>query len=94
MDLVVYFGKVNLYWVLFYILYCLMLRNHTFFRWNRAYLTGTLVLAFLLPFITFPQQVPIVQQLRRKYPFCRLTTLLPKSSKVWINGCSSYLQSR
>lgn len=69
MDLVVYFGKVNLYWVLFYILYCLMLRNHTFFRWNRAYLTGTLVLAFLLPFITFPEQVPIVPAAAQEVSF-------------------------
>lgn len=59
MDSLVYFGKVNLYWVLFYACYWLVFRNHTFFKWNRAYLTGSLVVAFLVPLIEFSDRIPV-----------------------------------
>ena len=59
MDALLYLGKVNLYWILFYACYWLIFRNHTFFRWNRAYLIGSLILAFFIPFIHFPDQVPV-----------------------------------
>jgi TonB family protein len=58
MDLLIYFGKVNLYWILLYTCYHLLLRNHTFFSWNRYYLVGSLGIAFLLPFIIYPETAP------------------------------------
>jgi TonB family protein len=55
MEALLYLGKVNLFWVIFYLCY-LLLRKHTFFKWNRAYLIFTLVAAPILPSIRLPQQ--------------------------------------
>jgi hypothetical protein len=57
METLLYLAKVNLYWVLFYLCYRLLLRNHTFFVWNRIYLLGSLFIAFILPLITFPESI-------------------------------------
>ncbi|WP_051210869.1 M56 family metallopeptidase [Runella zeae] len=51
MDTLLYFTKVNLYWVLFYGIYWFMLRQHTFFKLNRLYLLGALVISLVLPAI-------------------------------------------
>ncbi|NIJ55354.1 M56 family metallopeptidase [Dyadobacter arcticus] len=58
MDTLIYFGKVNLYWIMLYACYWLMLRNHTFFKWNRFYLLGSLCIAFTLPLIIYPETAP------------------------------------
>ncbi|GAB2783862.1 hypothetical protein GCM10027275_29910 [Rhabdobacter roseus] len=58
MELLTYIGKVSLYWVLLYACYWLLLRQHTFFRWNRAYLLGALLLAFVLPLVVYPASAP------------------------------------
>ncbi|GAB2783854.1 hypothetical protein GCM10027275_29900 [Rhabdobacter roseus] len=58
MEALVYLGKVSLYWVLLYACYWLLLRHHTFFRWNRAYLLGALLLAFVLPLVVYPASAP------------------------------------
>jgi TonB-dependent SusC/RagA subfamily outer membrane receptor len=57
MEALLYLAKVNLYWVLFYLSYRLLLRNHTFFIWNRIYLVGSLLIAFILPLVTLPESV-------------------------------------
>ncbi|MCF2490285.1 TonB-dependent receptor plug domain-containing protein [Dyadobacter sp. CY347] len=57
METLLYLAKVNLYWVLFYLIYRVLLGNHTFFHWNRIYLVGSLLIAFVLPLITFPEAV-------------------------------------
>ncbi|SDH07908.1 TonB family C-terminal domain-containing protein [Dyadobacter soli] len=58
METLIYIGKVSLYWVLLYACYCLMLRQHTFFQWNRWYLIGSLLIAFALPEIIYPATAP------------------------------------
>jgi hypothetical protein len=63
MEALLYFGKVNLYWILFYACYWLFFRKHTFFQWNRAYLIGSLLISLLLPIISLPemeQAAPVV----------------------------------
>ncbi|WP_159468963.1 energy transducer TonB [Dyadobacter sp. 3J3] len=55
METLLYFGKVNIYWILFYACYWLFFRKHTFFVWNRAYLIGSLLISFLLPVISIPE---------------------------------------
>jgi TonB family protein len=55
METLIYFGKVNLCWVLFYGCYWLLFRHHTFFRWNRLYLLFSLMISFALPLISFPE---------------------------------------
>lgn len=59
METLLYFGKVNLYWILFYVSYWLLFRNHTFFKWNRGYLLGSLLLAFIIPFVEFSERIPV-----------------------------------
>lgn len=58
MEMLLYIGKVNLYWVLLLACYRLMLRNHTFFQCNRIYLLGSIVAAFALPFVIYPADAP------------------------------------
>jgi TonB family protein len=53
METLIYLAKANLYLVLFYCTYWLLLRRHTFFQWNRIYLLGTIAASFLLPAIVF-----------------------------------------
>ncbi|MCE7068095.1 hypothetical protein [Dyadobacter sp. CY326] len=61
METLLYLTKVNLYWVLFYLIYRLLLSNHTFFVWNRIYLIGSLLTAFALPLIILPPSVMDLQ---------------------------------
>jgi len=66
METLLYIGKVNLYWILLIACYQLMLRNHTFFKWNRYYLLGSLFVAFLLPLLIYPEnapEIPVVYQI-------------------------------
>jgi len=44
--------EVGLSWLFFYLLYVLLLRKETFFKFNRIYLIGTLVLGLLIPKIS------------------------------------------
>ncbi|SKC18162.1 M56 family metallopeptidase [Dyadobacter psychrophilus] len=60
METLLYFGKVNLYWILLFACYQLMLRNHTFFKWNRYYLLGSLIAAFFLPLLIYPENAPAI----------------------------------
>lgn len=60
METLLYLAKVNAYWLLFYACYWLLLRKHTFFHWNRFYLLGTLLIAFALPAIHFPEPVTTI----------------------------------
>jgi len=60
METLIYFGKVNVYWILFYACYWLLFRKHTFFLWNRFYLLGSLLISFALPLIHFPDHARVV----------------------------------
>jgi len=57
METLIYLAKVNLYWILFYACYWLLLRQHTFFRLNRFYLVGALLLSLILPSVHFVKEV-------------------------------------
>ena len=48
-----YIIQVVLFQALFLAVYDLFLQKETFFKWNRAYLLATPVLAFLIPFLKF-----------------------------------------
>jgi TonB family protein len=60
MELATYLAQVSLYWLLLYGCYWLVLRRHTFFAWNRAYLLGSLLGAFALPLVPYPEVAPPV----------------------------------
>ncbi len=51
MDALNYILLVNIYLVLFYAFYALLLRNETFFKLNRIYLVGGAILSFIIPFM-------------------------------------------
>ncbi len=55
-----YLAQVSLYWLLLYACYWLLLRRHTFFAWNRAYLLASLLGAFALPLVEYPEAAPVV----------------------------------
>lgn len=46
-----YLIQVNIYLVLFYAFYVLVLQNETFFKWNRIFLICSGILSFLIPVI-------------------------------------------
>ena len=56
MNALDYLLKVNLYGLLFVGCYWLLLRRHTFFSLNRAYLLLSAVLSLGLPFVSLPAQ--------------------------------------
>ncbi|WP_247236045.1 M56 family metallopeptidase [Telluribacter sp. SYSU D00476] len=58
MEALLYIGQVSLYWLLLYACYWLLLRQRTFFGWNRAYLLGSLLMAFVLPLVQYPEAAP------------------------------------
>ena len=58
--LLTYLLKVALCWSAFYLLYAGFFRSETFFRANRFYLTGSLVLGALLPLV--PEQWYLLQE--------------------------------
>ncbi len=60
MDFLPYLAQVSLYWLLLYACYWLLLRRHTFFAWNRAYLLASLLGAFALPLVEYPEAAPVV----------------------------------
>lgn len=55
MDLLIWAGKVSLYWLFLYGCFHFFLRKLTHFRWNRAYLLASLLLPLALPFIRLPE---------------------------------------
>lgn len=55
MDLLIWGGKVSLYWLFFYGFFHFFLRKLTHFRWNRSYLLVTLLLPLCLPFLKVPE---------------------------------------
>jgi hypothetical protein len=54
MNMLLYLFKVNLAVVLFWALFRLAFKNLSFFQWNRFYLLGSLVSAFILPLLRLP----------------------------------------
>ena len=63
MEIFIYLGKVSLYWIILYACYWLLLRRHTFFGWNRAYLLSALLLSFGLPLVQYPEAAPVIPTL-------------------------------
>ena len=51
MDALNYLLLVNIYLILFYAFYALLLKNETFFKLNRIYLVGGAMMSFLIPFL-------------------------------------------
>jgi murein DD-endopeptidase MepM/ murein hydrolase activator NlpD len=63
MSLIVYFLKVSVALVLFWLMYRLVFKKLTFFAFNRFFLIGSVVLSFTLPLIRLmdrPLNLPIV----------------------------------
>lgn len=56
MNTLDYFLKANLYGLLFAGCYWLLLRRHTFFGLNRAYLLASALLSLVLPLVSLPAQ--------------------------------------
>jgi hypothetical protein len=51
MNALMYLLQVNLYLLLFYSLYFVLLRNETFFKMNRFYLVGSALLSLAIPLV-------------------------------------------
>jgi hypothetical protein len=49
MNGLLYLLQLNIYLLLFYCLYVILLRNETFFKINRLYLVGSALLAIAIP---------------------------------------------
>jgi len=87
MDTLLYLGKVNFCWILFYGCYWLLFRKHTFFRWNRAYLLGSLLVSFAFPLITFYEPVQVLPQVMYNVsatPSLVITAHAPEKTIPWM----------
>jgi len=51
MNALIYLLQVNVYLLLFYLFYVVLLRNETFFKMNRLYLVGSALLAMAIPLL-------------------------------------------
>lgn len=70
-EILNYLIQANLYLILFYGLYWLLLKRETFFQWNRFYLLSSVVVALLIPVIPIPEiitEAPVVQELQQYNP--------------------------
>ncbi|MCU0324494.1 MAG: hypothetical protein MUF45_04495, partial [Spirosomaceae bacterium] len=77
MAILLYFLKVNIGLLAFYTLYGLVFSRNTFFRVNRFYLLGSIVLSFVLPFITIKHNANIdLPTTLNEYSFGGLKELL------------------
>jgi TonB-dependent SusC/RagA subfamily outer membrane receptor len=62
-TLMIYLVKVALAIAAFYLLYMLLFRYHKQFRFNRLYLSGSLILSFIIPLITITIARPPIRQI-------------------------------
>jgi TonB-dependent SusC/RagA subfamily outer membrane receptor len=62
-TLFLYIGKVSLAIAVFYTFYILFFRSQKQFRFNRFYLSGSLILSFIIPLITITITRPAVRQM-------------------------------
>lgn len=46
-----YLIQINIYLILFYTFYSVILQNETFFKWNRIYLISSAILSFVIPLL-------------------------------------------
>lgn len=89
METLLYIGKVSLYWTLLYGCYWLMLRKHTFFQWNRAYLIASLLAAFLLPEVIYPAsgpQLPVIYEVNAATFTVSAAPRQPAGGFTWWQG--------
>ena len=81
MNTLDYLLKANLYGLLFVRCYWLLLRRHTFFSLNRAYLLVSVVLSLSLPLVSLPAQtVETIPQLSLPTAVPRGEVGLPETS--------------
>lgn len=88
-TLLSYLAQANLYWIALYTCYALFLRRQTFLHWNRAYLLGSLLAAFALPLVQYPEAappVPVVYEVTAAAFTVGATTAIPAPSLLtWEN---------
>ncbi|HEV7346814.1 M56 family metallopeptidase [Telluribacter sp.] len=82
MEALIYIAQVSLYWLLLYACYWLVLRQHTFFRWNRSFLLGSLLAAFVLPLVQYPDAAPTLPVVYEMPTFVVDKTVVPSTAVV------------
>lgn len=92
-----YFVQVSLLMALFYLLYWSLLRRETFFKWNRAYLLATPLLALIIPILPIPagfteavQQTPVYETYVENFAPTKVALTNPEivtrtTSFSWVN---------
>jgi TonB family protein len=87
MEILIYIAKVSAFWIALYACYWLLLRQHTFFRWNRFFLLGSLLLSFVLPLVTYPEaapELPVYEVTAVSYVVVAAQTQTP-TLLTWVN---------
>ena len=71
MSWINYLLQVNLYFVLFYSFYYVLLKNETFFQYNRVYLLASAVLSLLIPVFYFEwvQELLITKEVQQGWVY-------------------------
>ncbi|WP_247236043.1 TonB family protein [Telluribacter sp. SYSU D00476] len=92
MEALRYLGEVSLYWLLLYVCYWLLLRKHTFFGWNRAYLLGALLASFALPLLQYPEAAPVAPQAMYVVDAVPAVVIRPETSVVSTSASPDWSQ--
>jgi TonB family protein len=82
MDVLIYIGKVSVYWLLFLLFYQLILSRYTFFVWNRVYLLISLLGSLVLPYLKYPfgeSNSPIVYT----FTLDPIRIAAPQNASIW-----------
>lgn len=88
MSWMYYLLEANLYLIIFYALYYLVLRRETWHQYNRAYLLGSSALAFIIPIVQlgFLKPIPsaeLAPQLLTAYSYVAAVKAAPVSQPAW-----------
>src|ERR1700749_1142502 len=88
MNWLYYLLESNLYLILFYALYYFLLRRETWYQYNRAYLLGSSVLAFIIPMVQlgFLKPTPAAEiptQLIPAYSYVTTVNAAPIAQPTW-----------
>ncbi|MGZ3946117.1 MAG: hypothetical protein ACXVJB_14330, partial [Mucilaginibacter sp.] len=88
MSWMYYLLEANLYLILFYALYYLVLRRETWYQYNRAYLLGSTALAFAIPvlqlgFLKPFTAIELPPQLIAQYSYVAAVKAAPVAQPGW-----------
>lgn len=91
MNALIYLLQVNLYLLLFYFFYLVMLRNETFFKMNRFYLVGSALFSMIIPAMKadWIKELFITEKVQELTQSVTYTVMTPGIEQLTVTSASS-----